>query len=128
MANYTPTDSADLTSFIVSKTTDSSVINTYMLGQTNYKMVATAVTTCVEFRGLTRSEALSMATNSNYNYLSKHGVRFTSGSSFMAMPECEGTECRADARRMNEADMWRVVVTHVSTTVTHSGGWIKATF
>jgi len=128
MSAYVPEDSQDGTSFVVSKTTDVSVINSFMVSGTNNRMIATAVTTVVEFRGLSRSDASGMAANADYNYIDKHGVRYTGNSSWMAMPDCEGTECRADARRSNEADMWRVTVTFISTTVTGPSGWTKETF
>ncbi len=129
MSQYTPTDSSDKASFIVSKTPNVAVINSYMVGGITYRMVAKSVTTVVEFRGLSRTDAMDMAESDDYNYTAKHGVRFRSGGgSWMATPDCEGAECIAEARRINDADMWRVVVTHVATTVTHTGGWTKETF
>ena len=128
MSAYTPSDSTDGTAFIVSRTPNVSVINSYIVNGITYKMIATSVTTVVEFRGLSRSDALGMSGNADYNYTSKHGVRFTSSGNWMAMPECEGAECKAEARRINDADMFRVVVIYIETTVAHNGGWTKETF
>ena len=104
--------------------------NETILSGAHYFLLANAVTTTVEFRGLSRSAAQAMAKNADYNYRNLHGVFFSSGSAgaWMRAADCEGTECKAVARRINEADMWRVIVTHISTTVTHSDGWTKTTF
>ena len=105
--------------------------NDYWFNGWHSYLIATATTTVVEFRGLSRAEAKAMAKSSDYNYKDMHGVQFdqggTGGGSTWA-PNCEGVECKAVARRINEADMWRVVVTHIATTVTHNGGWTKSTY
>lgn len=127
MAAFTPSNSDTDSTFRVSKTTDIAIIMTFMVSGRNYHMIATTVTTVVEFRGLSRAQALAKGDSADYNYNNKEGVKFTSqGGAWMRQDKCEGTECRADPRRINEADMWRVTVTHSSTTVSHSAGWSKS--
>ena len=126
-SSFTETESAFATEVVPSQRR----FNEMVLSNTYYFLVAAAVTTTVEFRGLSRSAAQAMAKSADYNYRNLHGVYFTPGgigAAWMRAADCEGTECKAVARRINEADMWRVVVTHVSTTVTHSAGWTKTTF
>ncbi len=130
MAAYTPGTDTN-TAFRTEKFKTVSRFNDYWFNGWHSYLIATAATTVVEFRGLSRSDALAMADSAVYNYKDMHGVRFTGsgvGAAWTSAPDCEGTECKAVARRINEADMWRVVVTHVSTTVTHNGGWSKTTF
>lgn len=133
MAHYTPgTDAAG--TFRTARNTTLSVINEFYVLGVACRMYARTVTTTVEFRGLTKSAALAMAESADYNYNDKHGVRYGNGSTiaesmaFMSVPMCEGAECRADARRINDADMWRVVVTYSNTTVTHSSWTARETF
>ena len=118
--------------FRVSKTTSRNVISSFMINGTMYYIFGTTTTTVVEFRGLTRAEALAMGGSAEYNYDNKHGVIFQSSATFpyawMRADMCEGATCRADAKRSNEADMWRVTVTYTDTVATHSGGWIKRTY
>jgi len=123
MAHYTPGADTD-TAFRVSVTTTEADIMSAELSGVMHHLTATTVTTVVEFRGLTRSQALDMGSNTDYNYNDKHGVLFKSAASapysWMRQDKCEGAECRADPRRINEADMWRVTVTYSNTTVKHS--------
>ena len=123
-SSFTETESAFVNEVIPSQRR----FNEMVLGGMYHFLVANAVTTVVEFRGLSRSAAQAMARSADYNYRNLHGVYFSGGLVFMRAADCEGTECRAVAKRINEADMWRVVVTHISTTVTHSDGWTKTTF
>ena len=118
--------------FRVEKNTSRNVISSFLLNGTMYYIFGTTTTTVVEFRGLTRDQALAMGGSADYNYDDKHGVRFQSSATFpyawMRADMCEGATCRADAKRCNEADMWRVTVTYTDTVATHSGGWIKRTY
>ena len=128
MAAYTPGTDTN-TAFRTEKFKAVSRFNDYWFNGWHSYLIATATTTVVEFRGLSRADALAMADSSDYNYKNMHGVMFTNGSgAYTSAPDCEGVECKAVARRINEADMWRVVVTYVSTTVTHNGNWTKSTF
>lgn len=130
MAQYSPPSSDSNSEFRTDVTTSFATINSYNVGGAEYKMTATTVTTTVEIRGLSRADALAYGSSPDYNYRSKHGVRFWSGGSvgsgsWMYTPDCEGDECVAHPRRINEADMFRVVISHSHTTVTHSGNWTK---
>ena len=127
MAAYVPGDDTEST-FITEKNTQVGYLNTYGFNGSFYRMIATTTTTVVEFRGLKRAQALAMGDSADYNYKALHGVSFTSGLMSMSMPDCEGVECKAVPRRINEADMFRVIVTYSSTVVTHSGDWSKSTF
>ena len=118
--------------FRVEKNTSRNVISSFLLNGTMYYIFGTTTTTVVEFRGLTRAEALAMGGSAEYNYDNKHGVIFQSSATFpyawMRADMCEGATCRADAKRSNEADMWRVTVTYTDTVATHSAGWIKSIY
>lgn len=132
MAQFTPPSSDSNDTFRTEVATAFAVVNSYQLNGTEYKMIAKTVTTTTEVRGLSRSQALAYGSSSDYNYRNKHGVRFWSGSSigtgsWMYTPDCEGVECVAHPRRINDADMWRVVISYSSTTVSHSAGWTKET-
>ena len=118
--------------FRVSKTTSRNVISSFLLNGTMYYIFGRTTTTVVEFRGLTRAAALDMGDNADYNYDNKHGVKFLSNpngpTAWMRADMCEGATCRADPKRCNEADMWRVTVTYTDTVATHSAGWSKSTY
>lgn len=120
------------TSFRVNVTTDIGTLSSMLINGVMRHIFATTVTTVVEFRGLTRAQALAMGESEDYNYNSKHGVLFKSAAgslyAWMKCDMCEGDECRADPRRINEADMWRVTVTFSRTTATHSAWTIKETY
>ena len=125
---YVPGNDTE-SAFRVAKTTSRNVISSFMINGTMYYIFGTTTTTVVEFRGLTRAEALAMGGSAEYNYDNRHDVGYRSSAewpyAWMRANMCEGTTCRADAKRSNEADMWRVTVTYTDTVVTHSGGWIK---
>ena len=132
MAQFTPPSTDSNSVFRTDIVTAFADINSYNVGGTEYKMTAKTVTTTVEIRGLSRADALAYGNSSDYNYRSKHGVRFWSGGavgsgSWMYTPSCEGVECIARPHRINEADMFRVVISYSETTVTHSGNWYKET-
>ena len=131
MAAYVPGNDTE-SAFRVSKTTSRNVISSFMDWGVMYYIFGTTTTTVVEFRGLTRDEALEMGDSADYNYDNKHGVRFQSSATFpyawMRADMCEGATCRADAKRCNEADMWRVTVTYTYTVATHSAGWSKSIY
>ena len=127
MAQYTPGTDTDA-AFRTEKSKTTSRFNDYWFNGWHSYLIATATTTVVEFRGLSRANALAMADSADYNYKNLHGVTFSNGTASTSAPDCEGVECKAVARRINEADMWRVTVTHISTTVTHNGGWTKSIF
>lgn len=126
---YVPKDKDTESEFRVSKTTSRNVISSLLFWGKMYYMFGTTTTTVVEFRGLTRDDALDMGGSAEYNYDNRHDVGYRSSAewpyAWMRANMCEGATCRADAKRSNEADMWRVTVTYTDTVVTHSGGWIK---
>ena len=129
MAEFNPSSFTETQSaFKTEVDTQSAVIVSFSFNGSPAKIVAKSTTTVVEFRGLSRSAALQMAANANYNFKHMHGVTFTSGLASQFAPDCEGTECKATVRRINEADFFRVIVTHVSTTCVHepASGWTKS--
>ena len=129
MAAFDPSQFTDTnSSFVTACTSDESIVSSFTLNGTTYRIKAKTVTVKVEFRGLTRADAITMSKNNDYNYNNLHGVKYTSGGSFMAAPDCEGQVCKAEAQRTNDADFFRVVVTHVKTTTSHTGNWTKSTF
>ena len=130
MSQYAPPASPSQSEFVSDVSTAFAVVNSYQLNGTEYKMIAKTVTTTVEIRGLSRADAIAYGSSSDHNYRNKHGVRFWSGASvgsgsWMYTPDCEGVECVAHPRRINEADMWRVVISYSDTTVSHSANWTK---
>lgn len=127
MAAFTPGTDTE-SAFRTEKFKNESRFNDYWFNGWHSYLIATATTTVVEVRGLSRADALAYADSSDYNYKNMHGVMFTNSGAWTSAPDCEGVECKAVARRINEADMWRVVITHVSTVVTHNGNWTKSTF
>ena len=130
MAAFNPSSFTETEAmFHTEKFTNVARFNDYWFGGWHSYLIATATTTVVEVRGLTRAEADAYAISADYNYKDLHGVRFTSsGGAQTWAPSCEGAECKAIAKRINDADMWRVVITHISTVVTHNGNWTKTTF
>ena len=128
MAAYTP--GADTqTVFKTSKDTQATDILSHNFNGTSYKIKGKIVTTVVEFRGLERAAALEMGESNDYNYREMHSVSFTNGVITMWYPDCEGTECKAVPRRINDADMFRVIVTHVQTIASFNrSGFTKYTF
>ena len=132
MAAYTPGADTDST-FRTSVERQPTIISEHSFNGTLYKILGDVVTTVVEFRGLSRAEALAMGESADYNYRDVHGVTFSNGTGAFAItmsyPSCEGVECKAAPRRINNADMFRVVVTHVATTASFShDGFTKTTF
>ena len=125
---YTP--GADTqTAFKTSKDTQVTDILSHSFNGTKYRIKGKIVTTVVEFRGLGRAEALAMGESNDYNYREMHSVSFTNGVITMWYPDCEGTECKAVPRRINDADMFRVIVTHVQTIASFNrSGFTKYTF
>ena len=115
--------------FAASVVPDESVINSLHLNGYDLKCTAHSVTTVLECRGLSRADAKAMAKSADFNYSDKRTVVFRDTqatvwlNTTMACPLSEGDECRAEARRINEADMWRVIVTHVRTSVSHNYNW-----
>lgn len=129
MAKFTPgTDTESV--FRTSKETQVFDILSHNFNGTGYKIKGTAKTTTVEYRGLSREAALAMGDSADYNYRDFHGVSFSNGVITMAYPDCEGVECKAVPRRINDADMFRVIVTYVNTSATfsHTTGFTKGTF
>ena len=130
MAHYTPGNETSST-FKTGVQSNTSVLNEFTIDGATHRIFARTTTKTVEFRGLDASDAQSRAASEDYNYIDKHGVRFTSpsGNIAMSVAGCEGVECKADARRINEAGMWRLTVAYSETTTWHStSGWTKGTF
>lgn len=131
MAAYVPGSDTE-SAFRVAKNTIRNVISSFLLNGAMYYIFGRTTTTVVEFRGLTRANALNMGDSADYNYDNKHGVLFMSNpngqTAWMRADMCEGATCRADAKRSNDADMWRVTVTYTNTVATHSAGWSKSTY
>ena len=121
---FTETESA----FEVAGNANVAIILTFYLLGGKVTVKAKTMTKTYEFRGLTRAQAKEMETSADYNYSSKTDAHYTkAGGAWLNLPDAEGAECRADGRRINEADMWRVVVTHSTTTVITPSGWTKQT-
>ena len=114
--------------FSTATSSDEAVVSAYIINGMTHRIKAMTVTTKFEFRGLGRAAAEEMAKSADYNFSDLHGVRFESGLSFMAAPDCEGEVCKAEAQRINDADFFRVIVTHARTTASHTGNWKKTTF
>ena len=128
---YVPGNDTE-SAFRVAKNTIRNVISSFMINNSMYYIFGRTTTTVVEFRGLTRDQALAMGDDADYNYDNKHGVMFGQHfgtlTAWMRADMCEGATCRAEPRRCNEADMWRVTVTYTDTVATHSDGWSKSIY
>lgn len=125
MAKFSPEGFSDTeSSFLVSSDKSTNIILTFYLLGTKTTVKATTRTRVYEYRGLTRESAKTMEASDDYNYNDKTDARFvTAAGAWLNVPDANGGECRCSARRINEADMWRAIVTHSSTTVQTPSGW-----
>ena len=126
MAAFNPESFAETEEFFeASGNSSTAVILSFYLNGSKTTVRAKTDTRVYECRGLTKEQADDMCARSDYNFSDKTDAIFTSGMAWCRIPDADGFECRADKRRINDAGMWRVIITHAKTTVLTPSGWTR---